>query len=248
MNTKTFTRGQYRYVPGVFQYSAGVAALPGHQIERVRFSDPVPLKAAFERIAATIRTAGLPLTAFCACELRSPAPFSESGFRSFNEIYAGTLKEWGLFAEGDNPVARSNVCPELDPPAEPSIHAFCFVRPAADAAPSFVVSGSAEVPEGKGAYDGHVIAAGDSSPSGLKQKAQWVLSEMERRMASLDADWRVTTGVNLYTVYDIHTFLADELVKRGAVRHGLSWHFNRPPVVGLDYEMDCRGVAVERVI
>jgi hypothetical protein len=49
-------------------------------------------------------------------------------------------------------------------------------------------------------------------------------------------------------VYDIHPFLADELVRRGAARHGITWHFNRPPIVDLEYEVDCRGVHVERVI
>lgn len=249
MSTKIFRQGDYRYVPGVFQYSAGVAALPGHLIERVRFSNPVPLKAGFQRIAEILRQAGRPLTALCACELRSPEPFSEGGFKAFNEIYAGTLQEWGLFDEGDNPVARSNVCPEIDPPAEPSFHAFCFVRPAtADTGASFVVAGSAEAPEGKENYGDHAIAPGDTSPTGLRDKARWVLGEMERRMTALGANWHSTTGVNLYTVYDVHDFLADEIVRRGASRHGLSWHFNRPPVVGLDYEMDCRGVAVERVV
>jgi len=51
-----------------------------------------------------------------------------------------------------------------------------------------------------------------------------------------------------YTVHDIHPFLADELAGRGAVRHGLTWQFCRPPVRDLEYEMDCRGVAVERVL
>ena len=39
--------------------------------------------------------------------------------------------------------------------------------------------------------------------------------------------------------------LADEIVRRGAARAGLTWHFCRPPVQGLEYEMDCRAVAVE---
>src|SRR5262249_46810981 len=43
--------GFYRFMPGVSQYSCGVAALPGFAIERVRFADPVPLKAGFARIA-----------------------------------------------------------------------------------------------------------------------------------------------------------------------------------------------------
>ncbi|NEV02940.1 hypothetical protein FNJ47_46660, partial [Bradyrhizobium sp. UFLA 03-164] len=66
--------GGYRFMPGVSQYSCGIGALPGYAIERVRFSESVPLSAGFERIADIIRDAGRPLTAFGACELRSPAP------------------------------------------------------------------------------------------------------------------------------------------------------------------------------
>ena len=35
--TVDFSAGGYRFLPGVFQYSGGVAALSGHAIERVRF-------------------------------------------------------------------------------------------------------------------------------------------------------------------------------------------------------------------
>jgi hypothetical protein len=42
--------------------------------------------------------------------------------------------------------------------------------------------------------------------------------------------------------------VADELVKRGAARGGLTWHFARPPVIDLEYEMDCRRVMRETVI
>ena len=49
----------------------------------------------------------------------------------------------------------------------------------------------------------------------------------------------------VYTVYDLYPFLADEIVRRGAAQHGLTWHFARLPVVDLEYEMDCRSVPVE---
>ena len=39
--TTNFTPGGYRFIPAVFQYSGGVAALPGYEIERVRFRNPV---------------------------------------------------------------------------------------------------------------------------------------------------------------------------------------------------------------
>ena len=73
-STTDFLPGGYRYMPGVFQYAGGVAALPGWRIERARFMTPVPLAAGFERIASVLQQAGRPLTAFCACELQSPAP------------------------------------------------------------------------------------------------------------------------------------------------------------------------------
>jgi hypothetical protein len=243
-----FPRGGYRFIEGVFQYSAGVAPLPGFRIERIRFANPVPLPEGFSRIEAFIKRAGRPLTAFCACELRSPAPFTEAGFRRFNEVYVGTLQKWGLIEHGRNPVARSNVCPAIEPPPEPSFHAFAITTPAKDAAPSFVVAGSGEAPEGKGNYRDHIIARGDLSASGLRQKAVWVLGEMERRMAALGGYWRDATAVQLYTVHNVHSFLADEIVGRGAARNGLTWHFNRPPVVEIEYEMDCRAVDLEHVI
>jgi hypothetical protein len=248
-DTIPFTPGGYAFVKGVFQYSAGVAALPGFTIERVRFADPVPLARGFERVEALLKAAGRPTTSFCACELHSPAPFSEAGFKSFNTAYVGVLQRWGLIsADGTNPVARSNTCPEIAPPAGPSFHAFCYTRPARDARPSFVVAGSGEAPEGKANYRDHVIRPGDTSPAGLREKAHWVLGEMERRLAALGCAWPDTTAVQLYTVFDIHAFLGEAIVRRGAARHGLTWHFNRPPVAGLDYEMDCRGVDSERVV
>jgi hypothetical protein len=123
----------------VFQYSAGVAASPGHEIERVRFDKPVPLAEGFAQIAKYIQAAGRPLTSFCACELRSPAAFTDEGFRNFNLHYVKTLAEWGVYDGKTNPVARSNVCPEIDPPAEPSFYAFSLR--AEPNRPSFVIAG-----------------------------------------------------------------------------------------------------------
>jgi hypothetical protein len=127
--TSDFPVGNYRFIPAVFQYSGGVAANPGYEIERVRFDKWVPLAEGFAQIANYIQAAGRPLTSFCACELRSPAAFTDEGFRNFNLHYVKTLAEWGVYDGKTNPVARSNVCPEIDPPAEPSFYAFSFTRP-----------------------------------------------------------------------------------------------------------------------
>jgi hypothetical protein len=244
----TIDRDVYRYIPGPFQYSAGVAALPGFAIQRVRFTHPVPLLDGFRRIETFLTDAGLPLTAFCACELRSPGQFTDAGFTAFNRDYVGTLERWGIVADDRNPVARSNVCPEIDPPVTPSFHAFCYATAASDAAHSFVCAGSGESQEGSGPYRDKTIRFGETSPDAIAEKARYVLGVMETRMAALGAAWDSTTGVQVYTVHDVYPFLAPQIVARGAARHGLTWHYCRPPVIGLEYEMDCRAVAVERVL
>ena len=243
-----FLPGHYRFVEGVFQYSAGVAAEPGYRIRRIMFRESLALAAGFAAAERIMASAGRPPTAFCACELRSPAPFTEAGFKAFNETYVGTLGRWGIFDGVSNPVARSNVCPKSDPPREPSLHAFCFTEKATQDGPSFAIAGSAEAPEGRGSYREHAVRLGDTSAAGMLEKARFVLDEMERRMRLLGFGWKQTTAVQVYTVHDIHPFLDSEIMRRGAGRHGITWHMCRPPIVDLDYEMDCRGVAVEEVV
>ena len=214
--------GGYRFVEGVFQYCAGVAALPGYRIERARFAGVVPVAHGFARIAEHLRGLGRPLTALCACELRSPAQFSEEGFHAFNKGYVAVLSEWGLMARGANPVARSNVCPEIDPPAAPGFYAFSYAIPDAGAAPSFVIAGSGESQEGNASYRERTVAWRDTSASGMRAKAKHVHAVMETRMAALGFGWAEVTGVQIYTVYDVMPFLADDIVRRGAAWRDLA--------------------------
>jgi hypothetical protein len=236
----------YRYLPFAFQYSGGVAALDGYQIERVEFANPVPLAAGFTWIERYLGKLGVPLSAFCACELRSPAQFTDTGFIEFNRHYTGTLLRWGVMKNPeDNPVARSNVIPPLHKPAEPSFFAFCYARPADGASGSFVIAGSGEAGEGPDPYSKRIVRYGETSPDAMRDKAIFVLGRMEERMAGLGKTWADTTATQVYTVYDLHAHLADEIVQRGAAQHGLTWHYARPPVEGLEYELDCRSVPVE---
>lgn len=245
---KEFAQGGYCYIPGVFQYSAGVAALDGFQIERVRFSRPVPLETGFALAERYIREADRPLSAFCACELRSPEPFSENGFSDFNERYVEGIRKFGLFADGENQVARSNVCPEYHPPASPHFYSFCFTRSNPDAYRSFVIAGSAEVPEGTDSYSANAISPGDTSPDGLREKTRWVLGEMGRRMDHFGMGWTDTSAVQVYTVHDVFALFGSEIVPLLTQGIALEVHLNRPPVKGLEYEMDCRRVRIETVL
>src|SRR6202011_1550642 len=106
-----FPAGGYRFMSYQFQYSGGVGAEPGFRIEGARFTRPVPLAEGFDAIEAYLGGIGRSLTAFCACELRSPAQFTDAGFVAFNRHYVERLAAWGIFRDEVNPVARSYVCP-----------------------------------------------------------------------------------------------------------------------------------------
>lgn len=241
-----FPDGGYRFIKGVAPYSAGVAAERGFEIERVRFDTPVPIDEGFRRIKTHLAILGRPPAALCACELRSPEPFTEAGFAEFNRAYVSVLEAWGIVRNGVNPVARSNVCPESDPPRIPICAAFTYSIPGERA--GFVVAGSGEAPEGQSNYRDHIVRRGDVSQEGLREKAAWVLGEQERRLRALGFGWSDVTATQLYTVHSVFPWIGEELMARGAMRGGLTWHYARPPVVGIDYEMDCRGVATDRVL
>ena len=238
-----FPDGGFAFVKGVFPYSQGVASLPGHAIERVRFARPVPIAEGFRRISEHLAARGRPRTAFCACELRSPRPFSFEGFGEFNKGYVAVLEEWKLFRDGVNPVARSNVAPVVDPPSEPSFHAFSYTVPTKDPVPAFVVAGSGEWPEG-GRFPDDIAARNDTSAAGMRAKAKLVLDTMERRMRGLGGfAWKDATAVQIYSAYALPV---DDIAQRAG--SALQWNYCRPPIEGLDFEMDLRGLAVEHVI
>ena len=247
--TKDYEKGGYRYIKGMFQYSAGVAALPGYQIERVRFKKPLPIAEGFKAIETYLTSIGRPIEAFCACELRSPAPFDDDGFRNFNRQYIQPLEQWGIVKNDDNPIARSNVCPKVGAPDEPVFYAFSYTVPSTNGSRGgFVIAGSAESPEGNSKYEEETVRCGEQTADAMQEKAQFVLAEMERRMNALDFSWDDSSATHVYSVYDIHPFLEEELVSRGAAKAGITWQFCRPPLDVLDYEMDVHGVHTERIV
>jgi len=250
MTTKKFEKGGYRYIPSVPQYSAGIAAEPGFTIHRAQLQRPLPLQQGFDLIQEHLESLGRPLAAFCACELRSPEPVTAAGFREFNERYAETLKAWQIMEGTNNPVARSNLCPALAPPPVPSLYAFSYTMPASgsDSGSGFVVAGAGETIDGKGSYLDHLVARGDTSLAGLRQKMVFVIAEMQRRMQLLGYYWSDLTATQIYTVHDIHPLLEELFGPLGVLRNGLHWHYNLPPILELEYEMDCRSVRTELVL
>lgn len=255
-----FEVGGYRYIPAVFQYSGGVAAEPGYVIERARFFRPLPLAMGFAAIEAHLQAMGRPLTAFAACELRSATPFSEQGFFGFNKAYVATLATWGIYRgqPGDpsavNPVARTNVCPMYGAPAEPVMHAFSYTVPApagAAARGTFVLSGGGDARGGAGSFRDRIVRLDDTSAEGLREKVLHVAGEMERRLNALGFTWADAICTQAYTVQNIGHLVGEVLTARGAQGtglEGLTWHYARPPVIGLEFEMDVRATAREIIL
>jgi hypothetical protein len=249
-----FEAGGYRYIKAVFQYSGGVAAQPGYEIERARFAKPLALTDAYAAVEAHLNALGRPPTAFAACELRSPEPFTDQGFIDFNRVYVKTLERWGIYKGGDapvNPVARTNVCPMYDKPAEPHMYAFSYTVPAKGGAaprPTFILSGSGDARADGLTYSDRVIRYQDTSPEGMREKVDFVVAEMERRLGLLGVSWKDAVSVQAYTVQNIGHLVGEAMAARGALGRGLVWHYARPPVVGLEYEMDVHGPARDIVI
>jgi hypothetical protein len=242
-------RGWISLHPAVFQYSGGVAAEDGFELERARFLTPVPLAEAFARIEAHLKAIGRPFTAFAHCELRSPGQFTDQGFIDFNKQYVTTLERWGIYKDGVNPVARTNVCPMYHGPATPSMLAFTYTMPVTKKVRrTFMLSGGGDVRPGSELYKDRIVRYGDTSPEALREKVVFVIEEMERRLETLGFSWADAVSTQAYTVQNIGHLVGEELAKRGAINAGLVWNYARPPVIGLEYEMDVRGTARELIL
>jgi hypothetical protein len=239
-----FKPGGYRYIKGGFQFSSGVAAQPGFEIERARFLVPLPLADGFAAVEAYLKATGRPTTAFAACELRSSEPFTEQGFVEFNRKYVVTLERWGVYKDEANPVARTNVCPEYGKPAQPSLYAFSYTVPAkAPRHGTFVIAGGAERRNPNASAD--TVRSGETSIEAMREKVRFVFSAMEERMKAFGFGWKDAGYTRAYTARDIGALVGPEIAARGAAAGGLEWHLARPPVVGLEFEMDVRTTARE---
>jgi hypothetical protein len=108
-------QGQYLFLPGIAPYSCGAVSAPGFEIAHVTLHRPTPYRQGFDLIENHLEREGRPKAALCGVELRSPRPFTFQGFAEFNAEYASMLKDWGLFVDGINPVARTNVAPGVKP-------------------------------------------------------------------------------------------------------------------------------------
>jgi hypothetical protein len=242
-------RGGFRFLRGIAPYSSAVMPLEGFEIVHVTFGAPPPFVRGFEVIDRYLRDQGRPPQALCGVELRSPRPFTFAGFAEFNQGYQKMLIQRDLLVGGFNPVARSNVAPEIEPPSEVVMYGFSYAGSTPSLRPTFVVAGSGELTENR-LDPRDIVARGDVSPDGLQRKAALVLGIMEQRLRVLGAEWSHVTAIDVYTIHDIFPLLRKLLLPRlgASAVHGLHWYFARPPIQEIEFEMDLRGCARELII
>lgn len=242
--------GGYRYLPGISAFSSGVVAMPGFEIVHATLGAPVPWREGFTRVIdAHLRAEGRPRAALCGVELRSPAPLTFEGFAAFNQGYRDLLAEWKLLVGDDNPLPRTNVAPVTAAPREPSLYAFAYTVAGATPAPAFVVAGAGEMRDRTQGASG-IVRHGETSPEAMREKARFVMGVMQERMKALGAAWERATTIDVYCAEPIHGFLVDEILRPAgaAAVHGVRWFPSRPPIQGLAFEVDVRGVRRELVL
>jgi hypothetical protein len=235
-------RGGYRFLTGIPPYSSGVIPIDGHEIVHLTVQNPIPYRDGFALIERHLGTLGRPKQALCAIALRCPEPMSFDGFAGFNADYRAILEDWGLLVDGHNPVARTNVAPALAPPTETLLYGFAYTID--DGAPgTFVVAGAGDLDD-QGLINRGIVRAGETSADALREKAAAVMARMDDRIRGLGVVWSSVTRANIYTIHPIHDLLVDIVLTpmAEAAVHGAQWHYAQPPISGLAFEMDVRGV------
>lgn len=240
-------QGNYRFLTGIAPYSAGVVALPGYEIVRVTLHTPLPYRQGFAQIDRQLQSQNRPRQALCAVELRLPKPLSFAGFGEFNQGYRALLADWQILIGDHNPIARTNVAPAVQPPAEPSLYAFSYTLPATTDRPTFIVAGAGDLRDQADLSTAAVVRPGETSAQALREKAHCVMGVMQERLTGLQMDWSQVTAVDLYTAQPIQPFLRQEIldVIGPAASHGVHWFYSHPPIADLAFEMDLRGVRQE---
>jgi hypothetical protein len=122
------------------------------------------------------------------------------------------------------------------------LHAFSYVAPASGNSSTFCVSGTADIDA-----RGKIVAAGDTSVSGMRDKLKYVLDIITTRLAELELEWNDVTSVDLYAVADISDLWGSVILPAlgAAGDTGIRLHRARPPIVGSEVELEARAVAQE---
>jgi hypothetical protein len=227
--------GNYSFLPGDGSRPFCQAAIadPGFEIIRVQLQHPLEWRRGFDLVERHLDEAGRPKSALCSVELRCREPYTPDAFDAFNAQYAGLLGDWGLFVDGLGSTTRTNVAPDFAAPSEQVLFAFAYTVPAAGGTPTFVISGAPER---------EPVRPGETSPAALREKTADIVRVLTARFDAIGQSWHAATQVAVYTTHDALAAVRAELVPLlgPTALDALRWFFSRPPILGLEMEIDAR--------
>lgn len=226
--------GNYRFLGAEGRpYSGGALADPGFDLVHATFEHPLPLAKGLEAAARHLREASRPVQAIAGFELRVPAPLTSDGFQQFNVDYVGRLTSMGLVVDGLMPAARTNVAATIAGVSEPSVFGIHYTVPGGRGRPAFAMSGVAE-----------------EKPADLTTMIVSMMEQLSARMAELGVRWEDATRIQLYGIDDVQGLLVDQVLRQlgPAAIHGIHWFPSRPPIEGLNLEIDVRSSGMELVL
>lgn len=252
--TTTLTESQeggYAFLPASATYSSGAIASPGFGMSHVIFRRPLPLAEGFDAMRAYLSLLNRPMAAVCGIEVRIGQPLTWDGFSDFNKGYIALLQQHGLHIGGKAPAVRTNVAPlpTSVAPGEPSIYAFTHTLPMTTNSENYIIAGQGEsgkAPEGRPPREG-IVRLGDTTPEAMREKAAFCVAAANDIMRRLSVTWADASATNIYTAHPYHTFHEDTVLGDMAASaiHGVHWHYSRPPIEEIEFEIDARNVAQE---
>lgn len=237
--------GNYRALPGGTAFCSGVIPYDGYEVVRVLLDRWLPLDQGYAFIEQHLRSIGRPVQAFCGIELRVPAPLAFSDWSTFNVPYLAQLRKWELIFDNLSAVCRSNIALVTHPPKATALCAFSYTVPTSANIKTFFLSGQADV-DGSG----KIIADGDVGPAAMAARARFVIDTVATTLTRLGASWQETTQVALFHVHDIPDLWGPGLLGSfgDALRRGVLTYRARPPIAGMEVELEARAVRQELVI
>ena len=204
-HVRTIDRGEYRYIPGPFQYSAGVAAHPdtpsSASVLPIRF--PLPRASGGSRPSCAMRP---PADGVLRLRTAVSRAIHRRRLHCLQPRICRHTRSLGDFRRQSQPGRPQQRMPGDRPARDPELPCLLLRHPGCWAGRSFVCAGSGEAREGSGPYRDKTIRHGETTPDAIAEKARFVLEVMEQRMAGLEGGWSSATGVQVYTVHECIPF------------------------------------------
>jgi hypothetical protein len=237
--------GAYKILPGGAAFCSGIIPHEGYEVVRVLLRPWIPLEQGYAFIESYLKSVGRPVQAFGGIELRVPAPLAMKDWSSFNVPYLEQLRKWGLIFGENSGVCRSNIALTLHPPTITSLCAFTYTAPTSAKNKTFFLSGQADIDAA-----GKAIAEGDTGPAAMQKRARYTIDTVGATLAKLGVSWRDTTQIAFFHAHEIPGLWGSELLGSlgEALSRGVLVYRARPPIAGLEVELEARAVRQEIVV